>query len=567
MIKHPLVPPEISVITGLGYGCVLLLLTVIGICWTYRNKGFWTSPSANAKWIASPKGKPFTGNLDELKTNGAASCQAWYSLYKRYGPAYEMTVPFFRMHIINHPTYLEHIQKHNSRNYIRGRFARNMFGPLHRSGIFVADGLEWQTQRKAASRAFSKRNFETHITKSVHYWLDILLRLLSNLAREEIEFNFQELMGRLMFCLFLRIAFHEEKLAFDIMSDDPKCLESKPDYVEAFDQATHLFDRRRRDPLWRITEKLSGEDVITKKAVNLFYKQIDFLIDKRLDLMKNGYKPDPENGVDLLDLFLQSTTEKYTLGGMVFSFLSAGRDTTTYNISWFMKEIHHKQNQHLYALNKIRAEAEDLGFTSGYLNYTDAPRLRFTNAMWDECTRLNTVSPAGQLEAAEDDILPAVPELNMPPRRIKKGDVVSYQNYVMARMPEIWGEDAAVFNPYRWLKENGESISYSPFKYHAWNAGPRSCLGRPLATYEGITITVAILQRFDIILSDDSRTYEPLAAMNMGIQGGLPMRVRERKGSEPWKPIAAEVALQLGPHRQTTLISHKFGRRAESSNG
>lgn len=44
-----------------------------------------------------------------------------------------------------------------------------------------------------------------------------------------------------------------------------------------------------------------------------------------------------------------------------------------------------------------------------------------------------------------------------------RGDVVSYQNYVMARMPEIWGKDAAVFNPYRWLKENGENISFSPF--------------------------------------------------------------------------------------------------------
>lgn len=46
--------------------------------------------------------------------------------------------------------------------------------------------------------------------------------------------------------------------------------------------------------------------------------------------------------------------------------------------------------------------------------------MRFTNALWDENARLNTVSPAGQMEAAEDDTLPAVPELNMPPRYIKK---------------------------------------------------------------------------------------------------------------------------------------------------
>lgn len=87
-----------------------------------------------------------------------------------------------------------------------------------------------------------------------------------------------------------------------------------------------MFDRRRRDPLWKITEKISGEDKITKTAVNLFYTQIELLIEKRLEAVQNGYKPNPEAGVDLLDLFLQTTTDKYTLSGMVFSILSAGRE-------------------------------------------------------------------------------------------------------------------------------------------------------------------------------------------------------------------------------------------------
>lgn len=148
-----------------------------------------------------------------------------------------MTIPFFRMHVINHPTYLEHIQKHNSKNYIRGNFIRNVFGPLHRTGIFIVDGKEWQFQRKAATRAFSKRNFETHITQSLHYWLEILMSLLSNLAKEQQEFDFQELMGRFMFCLFLRVAFHEGELAREILSENPESLNSVPDYIEAFDKA------------------------------------------------------------------------------------------------------------------------------------------------------------------------------------------------------------------------------------------------------------------------------------------------------------------------------------------
>lgn len=89
-----------------------------------------------------------------------------------------------------------------------------------------------------------------------------------------------------------------------------------------------VFDRRRRDPLWRITERLSGEDKSTQRAVDLFYAQIDALIAKRFDLIKDGYKPDPEAGVDLLDMFIQSTDDQYRLGGMVFAFLSAGRKSS-----------------------------------------------------------------------------------------------------------------------------------------------------------------------------------------------------------------------------------------------
>jgi len=89
--------------------------------------------------------------------------------------------------------------------------------------------------------------------------------------------------------------------------------------------------------LWRITEKLSGEDRITKRAVKLFYGQIDGLIKKRLEAMSNGYKPNPDVGIDLLDLFLQSTTDPYTLGGMVFSFLSAGRELDVSKMSTLLK--------------------------------------------------------------------------------------------------------------------------------------------------------------------------------------------------------------------------------------
>ncbi|CAI6073614.1 unnamed protein product [Clonostachys chloroleuca] len=235
---------------------------------------------------------------------------------------------------------------------------------------------------------------------------------------------------------------------------------------------------------------------------------MDALVKKRMDAIASGYKYNLEEGVvDLLDLFMQSTNDPCELGGRVFAFIIAGRDTTT----------------------KIRAEAKEVIDNGGYLKYANTSKMHFTHAMWDDTSRLNTVSPAGQMEAAEDDVLPAVPELNMPPRKIKKGDIVSYQNYVLSRMPEVWGDDAGEFKPDRWFDEDGKNMPFSPFKYHSWSAGPRSCLGRPLATYEGISIAAAIIQRFDVIMSDTTKTYEPLAALNMRVKDGVKMRVRKRE--------------------------------------
>jgi hypothetical protein len=38
-----------------------------------------------------------------------------------------------------------------------------------------------------------------------------------------------------------------------------------------------------------------------------------------------------------------------------------------------MKEIHHRDNRHFDAVNKIRTEVEELGMHDGYLSYGDAP--------------------------------------------------------------------------------------------------------------------------------------------------------------------------------------------------
>jgi cytochrome P450 len=64
------------------------------------------------------------------------------------------------------------------------------------------------------------------------------------------------------------------------------------------------------------------------------------------------------------------------------------------------------------------------------------------------------------------------------PIPIPKGTVVAYSTYVLHRLPQIYGMDAEIFRPERWLevgKLHGKldlEATYLPF-----GAGTRSCLG------------------------------------------------------------------------------------------
>ncbi|KAM0751316.1 cytochrome P450 [Meredithblackwellia eburnea MCA 4105] len=418
--------------------------------------------------------------------------------------------------------------KKNHQNFIRGAFTRHALGQMQRTGIFVSDGQAHHFQRKSASKAFSRKNFESHITAVVQHHLKIMLSLLGKLADSGTPFDFQDLMARFTVCAILKIAFHDDTGTDTILSDDPSCLKGNAEFILAFDEAQALLDQRRRNPMWQVTEYLSGKKKITDRAISLIYGFLDPIIQRRLETPS---KMEESGKVDLLDLFIQSTTDRYTLGGMCLGFLLAGRDTTAFGTAWMFGEILHLKNKHLNLQQRVQDELA-IREGRGFLEYGDTNKLKLLNALWDESARLNTVSPAGQLEVAEDDCLPAVPELGLPPRPIKKGDLVGYQNYVLHRMPQIWGDDAEEFKPERWFDPDGNYISHGPFKYHSWNAGPRSCLGRALATFEGIATAVAILSNFELELQDPSSPMEPQAGMNMGIAGGLWMTAHRRVDAE-----------------------------------
>ena len=105
--------------------------------------------------------------------------------------------------------------------------------------------------------------------------------------------------------------------------------------------------------------------------------------------------------------------------------------------------------------------------------------------------RLYPPLPVNHKTSVEADTLPSG-------HRLKPNNRVLLSFYSMGRMEEIWGKDCLEFKPERWISSNkGGGIVYvPPYKFTAFNAGPRTCLGKDMTFTQVTIIVTAILWYF-----------------------------------------------------------------------
>ncbi|KAH0731219.1 hypothetical protein KY290_002248 [Solanum tuberosum] len=150
---------------------------------------------------------------------------------------------------------------------------------------------------------------------------------------------------------------------------------------------------------------------------------------------------------------------------------------------------------------------------------------RFLNigskANTDRTLRLYPAVPVDTKLCFSDDTLPDGSSVN-------KGDTVSYLPYAMGGMKFIWGDDAEEYKPERWLDGDGFFRPENPFKFTAFQAGPRICLGKEFSYRQMKIFSAVLLSYFVFKLSDDKKTINYMTMINLHIDGGLHVRVFRR---------------------------------------
>ncbi|URD84186.1 hypothetical protein MUK42_06673, partial [Musa troglodytarum] len=145
--------------------------------------------------------------------------------------------------------------------------------------------------------------------------------------------------------------------------------------------------------------------------------------------------------------------------------------------------------------------------------------MNYLHAAIAESLRLHPAVPLLPRVCAADDEMPDG-------TRVRRGWTVMYNSYAMGRAEAIWGKDCGEYRPERWL-EVGVFQARSAFQYPVFHAGPRMCLGKEMAVIQMKAITASILEGLDMELAEPRGKHD--LSISMRMEGGLPMRFRERR--------------------------------------
>ncbi|XAR73280.1 hypothetical protein NMG60_11007197 [Bertholletia excelsa] len=399
------------------------------------------------------------------------------------------------------PANIHYIMSSHFSNFPKGPRFRKIFDVLG-DGIFNSDGEAWKNQRKFAQVQINHRSFHQFLVKTSEDKVEKgLVPILNQVVNLGSVVDLQDLFQRFTFDTTCKL----------ITGYDPGCLSIQLPNVpfsKAMDDVWETIVLRHVVPesVWKLQRWLGiGHEKKLREAwATIDHVLAQYISMKRRELEEET-KPE-EEGVDLLR-----------------SYLNEGRDTTSSALTWFLwlVSIHPTVKANIREeLKKGIKEEKGEGKELRLFKVEEVSKLVYLHSALCESLRLYPPVPFQHKEPLHPDVLPSG-------HHVHPNMKIVFSLYAMGRMKFIWGKDCRDFKPERWISEQGKVKHEPSYKFLAFNAGPRTCLGKEVAFVQMKAVAATIIYNYDFKVEEE-HLVAPNVSIILYMKHGLKVRVTKR---------------------------------------
>ncbi|KAJ5424637.1 Cytochrome P450 E-class group I [Penicillium cf. griseofulvum] len=266
------------------------------------------------------------------------------------------------------------------------------------------------------------------------------------------------------------------------------------DYSAPVGQMPWLDKLFWKNPIFDVLQKLGLSD--NSHPVAIFAKQcMEERMSTKVDIKSQRAKD------DLLTMFLKAgetrpdfMTNKRILT-MAVSMAFAGSETTAISIAavfYYLLKNPECMARVTQELNEAVATGTIVNRPTGLVSWTESRQLPYLDACIKEAFRMH---PAAGLSL--ERVVPAS-GMEISGHFIRGGTIVGCSAWVIHRRKDIFGSDADIYNPDRWLTTAPDRLKAMDGMMLQFGAGSRTCIGKNISLMEIYKIIPSFLRRFEV---------------------------------------------------------------------
>jgi cytochrome P450 len=225
---------------------------------------------------------------------------------------------------------------------------------------------------------------------------------------------------------------------------------------------------------------------------------------------------------DIISVALESGgfTEENLVDQMM-TFIAAGHETTSSTMTWAIYELCKKPNIQIRLREEIHANIQSLNesMDAGKLD-----TLPYLHAVCNETLRHNAPVPLTLRDTEQD--------CTIADTYVPRGTKIILCPWAVNFSRELWGPDAAEFNPDRWMGPGKANTGGAESNYAilTFLHGPRSCIGQNFAKGEFACLLAAFVGKFEFELRDPNEEIDIKGGVTVRPKNGLHIKLKVVEG-------------------------------------